>query len=78
MLLLATACASGKPTSNDASETDSSSDATNAADSGSDTGDAPGEAKIYVVGGKSDDPFWSRVKRGAEDAGKVVKTRAGV
>jgi hypothetical protein len=29
-------------------------------------------AKIFVVGGKPDDPFWSIVKRGAEDAGKVV------
>jgi simple sugar transport system substrate-binding protein len=26
-------------------------------------------AKIFVVGGKPDDPFWSIVKRGAEDAG---------
>ena len=33
-------------------------------------------AKIFVVGGKPDDPFWSIVKRGAEDAGKVVQTRA--
>lgn len=25
-------------------------------------------ADIFVVGGKPDDPFWSIVKRGAEDA----------
>ena len=34
-------------------------------------------AKIFVVGGKPDDPFWSIVKRGAEDAGAVVKTQGG-
>jgi simple sugar transport system substrate-binding protein len=33
--------------------------------------------KIFVVGGKSDDPFWSRVKRGADDAAKVVKAQGG-
>ena len=26
-------------------------------------------ADIFVIGGKPDDPFWSRVKKGAEDAG---------
>jgi simple sugar transport system substrate-binding protein len=34
-------------------------------------------AKIFVVGGKPDDPFWSIVKRGAEDAGLVVKAQGG-
>lgn len=34
-------------------------------------------ADIFVVGGKPDDPFWSIVKRGAEDAGIVVKENAG-
>lgn len=34
-------------------------------------------AKIFVIGGKPDDPFWSRVKRGAEDAGLVVKAQGG-
>jgi len=34
-------------------------------------------AKIFVVGGKPDDPFWSIVKRGAEDAGKVVAAEGG-
>ena len=34
-------------------------------------------ANIYVVGGKADDPFWSIVKRGAEDAGKVVAAEGG-
>jgi simple sugar transport system substrate-binding protein len=34
-------------------------------------------AKIFVIGGKADDPFWSIVKRGAEDAGKVVSAEGG-
>lgn len=34
-------------------------------------------ANIFVVGGKADDPFWSIVKRGAEDAGKVVAGQGG-
>lgn len=34
-------------------------------------------AKIYVVGGKADDPFWSKVKKGADDAGLVVKAGGG-
>lgn len=34
-------------------------------------------ADIFVVGGKPDDPFWSVVKRGAEDAGKVVEAQGG-
>ncbi len=34
-------------------------------------------ADIFVVGGKPDDPFWSIVKRGAEDAGIVAKAQGG-
>lgn len=34
-------------------------------------------ANIFVIGGKPDDPFWSIVKRGAEDAGKVVEGQGG-
>ena len=34
-------------------------------------------AKIFVIGGKADDPFWSIVKRGAEDAGKLVSAEGG-
>ncbi len=33
--------------------------------------------KIFVIGGKADDPFWSRVKKGADDAGLVVKAAGG-
>jgi simple sugar transport system substrate-binding protein len=36
-----------------------------------------GGLAVYVVGGKSDDPFWSKVKRGAEDAGKAVAANGG-
>ena len=34
-------------------------------------------AKIFVIGGKADDPFWSRVKKGADDAGLVAKATGG-
>jgi simple sugar transport system substrate-binding protein len=34
-------------------------------------------AKIFVIGGKADDPFWSKVKRGADDAGLVAKAQGG-
>ncbi len=33
--------------------------------------------KIFVIGGKADDPFWSRVKKGADDAALVVKAGGG-
>jgi simple sugar transport system substrate-binding protein len=33
--------------------------------------------RIFVIGGKSDDPFWSKVKRGADDAGLVVAANGG-
>jgi simple sugar transport system substrate-binding protein len=34
-------------------------------------------AKIFVIGGKADDPFWSKVKKGADDAGKVAEINGG-
>lgn len=34
-------------------------------------------AKIIVIGGKADDPFWSRVKKGADDAALAVKAGGG-
>ena len=34
-------------------------------------------AKIFVIGGKPDDPFWSKVKKGADDAGLVAKATGG-
>jgi simple sugar transport system substrate-binding protein len=38
---------------------------------------AASAANIFVIGGKPDDPFWSIVKRGAEDAGKVAEAQGG-
>jgi simple sugar transport system substrate-binding protein len=34
-------------------------------------------AKIFVIGGKADDPFWSKIKKGADDAGLVAKATGG-
>jgi simple sugar transport system substrate-binding protein len=34
-------------------------------------------ARIFVIGGKADDPFWSKVKKGADDAGLVAKATGG-
>jgi len=34
-------------------------------------------AKIFVIGGKPDDPFWSKVKKGADEAGKVAELTGG-
>jgi simple sugar transport system substrate-binding protein len=38
------------------------------------SGDGP---KIFVVGGKPDDPFWSKVKKGVDDEAKVVEAYGG-
>jgi simple sugar transport system substrate-binding protein len=40
-------------------------------------GGSSGPVKIFVIGGKSDDPFWSKVKRGVDDAGALVSTQGG-
>jgi simple sugar transport system substrate-binding protein len=41
------------------------------------TGGSGGKVSIFVIGGKSDDPFWSTVKRGGEDAAKMVEAAGG-
>ena len=41
------------------------------------TGAMADGAKIFVIGGKADDPFWSKVKKGADDAGKVAELTGG-
>lgn len=75
-LLAATAttlagCSSGAAKSGSSDDTAASGGtATAAANSG-------GKVSIYVIGGKSDDPFWSAVKRGGEDAAKLVKASGG-
>ncbi|MEU5046010.1 sugar ABC transporter substrate-binding protein [Streptomyces griseorubiginosus] len=67
-----TACASGKATGDDAGN------ATTSAAAGADSGaKSNGKVSIYVIGGKADDPFWSAVKRGGEDAAKLVKASGG-
>jgi simple sugar transport system substrate-binding protein len=38
------------------------------------SGDGP---KIFVIGGKPDDPFWSKVKKGVDDQAKVVEAYGG-
>ena len=35
--------------------------------------DGHGGPNVFAVGGKPDDPFWSRVKLGAEHAGLVAE-----
>ena len=34
-------------------------------------------ARIAVVGGKSDDPFFAKIKKGIDDAAMVVKAHGG-
>jgi simple sugar transport system substrate-binding protein len=41
------------------------------------SGASGGGPNIYLTGGHADDVFWSRVKRGADDAGLVVKAEGG-
>ena len=76
-LLAATAttlagCSSGAAKSGSSDGTAASGgSATAAANSGG------GKNSIYVIGGKADDPFWSAIKRGGEDAAKLVKASGG-
>ncbi len=67
-LLLVSACGG-----NTATTAPAASDG-GAAASNAPSGDGP---SIFVIGGKPDDPFWSKVKRGADDAGLVVKAQGG-
>lgn len=71
-LLLTSACNSGKPSG-------SAPDAADAGNAGSTAKAAAdtGKVAIFVIGGKSDDPFWSKVKRGVDDAAKVVQAQGG-
>jgi simple sugar transport system substrate-binding protein len=67
-LLSISACNSGSPSN---AEADTGSGAASAAAAGK------GGSAIFVIGGKSDDPFWSKVKRGVDDAAKVVQAQGG-
>lgn len=37
----------------------------------------PHGARIFVIGGKPDDPFWAKIKKGADDASLLVKATGG-
>ncbi|MFG2963258.1 MULTISPECIES: sugar ABC transporter substrate-binding protein [unclassified Streptomyces] len=65
-----TGCASGKATGDDAGRATATSGGTTATAKS-------GKASLVVIGGKSDDPFWSTVKRGVDDAAKLVKAGGG-
>jgi simple sugar transport system substrate-binding protein len=69
----------GNDSSSPSSGTAGSSQATpaGATTEGTSAGGRGGKAAIFVIGGKSDDPFWSKVKRGADDAAKVVAAHGG-
>ena len=68
--LALSACTSGSTTS-DSTGTSAGAASANAA------APAAGAISIFVIGGKSDDPFWSTVKRGVDDASKVVEAHGG-
>jgi simple sugar transport system substrate-binding protein len=73
--LMVSACSMSAAKDSSSSASSGSSNAASAPSGGAGTsGKGP---KIFVIGGKSDDPFWSRVKRGADDAAKVVKAQGG-
>jgi len=63
-------CSSGSPTGDTSQASASTSGSTSAANTS-------GKNSIYVIGGKPDDPFWSAVKRGGEEAAKLVKGAGG-
>ncbi|MFJ9564030.1 sugar ABC transporter substrate-binding protein [Streptomyces fuscichromogenes] len=65
-----TGCASGRATGGDTGTATASSGGTAATAK-------TGKVSIVVIGGKSDDPFWSTVKRGVESAAKLVKAGGG-
>jgi len=69
--LILTACSSGSTSTPDANAGASAAPAAAGAAAPS------GAISIFVVGGKSDDPFWSKVKRGVDDAAKVVEANGG-
>ncbi|MEU6556956.1 sugar ABC transporter substrate-binding protein [Streptomyces sp. NPDC046915] len=66
-----TGCASGKSSGGDGGQS------TAPAGGGAAAAKSNGKNSIIVIGGKSDDPFFSAVKRGVEDATKLVKAGGG-
>ena len=72
-----TACASGRPTSESSSGGQPAAGATGTTAAANAGMISSGKVSIFVIGGKSDDPFWSKVKRGVDDAAKVVRASGG-
>ncbi|MFC8667975.1 MULTISPECIES: sugar ABC transporter substrate-binding protein [Streptomyces] len=66
-----TGCTSGKATDDGAGKSTATAGGGAAANKGN------GKNSIYVIGGKPDDPFWSAIKRGGEDAADLVKAGGG-
>jgi simple sugar transport system substrate-binding protein len=76
--LVAGACNSGTPsTAPVASTAASQAAAASTAPSQASAGGSVKGANIFVVGGKPDDPFWSKVKKGVDDEAKVVEAYGG-
>ena len=83
--LVAGACNSGSPSTVPASAAAASQApaaaasqaAASSAASQATTGGTVKGANIFVVGGKADDPFWSKVKKGVDDEANVVKAYGG-
>ncbi len=67
--LILSACTGGSPSGGGSNSTTASTQAGG--------GTAGGSISIFVIGGKADDPFWSKVKRGVDDAAKVVEAHGG-
>jgi simple sugar transport system substrate-binding protein len=76
--LAAGACNSGTPSSAPASSGVNQAPASQTPAATQAPNPATGKgANIFVVGGKPDDPFWSKVKKGVDDQAAVVKAYGG-
>ncbi len=78
-MLLVAACESGSTaTQTPAAQSQAPAAVTQAPAAASQAPAASGSgANIFVVGGKPDDPFWSKVKKGVDDQAKVVEAYGG-
>jgi simple sugar transport system substrate-binding protein len=72
--LALTACQGGGVTNKGDGGSSSAPSGSSSAGGGPTGGSA---VSIFVIGGKSDDPFWSKVKRGVDDASKLVEAEGG-
>jgi len=76
-LLVSVGLALGACTSGSTDDTSTTGGSSTAPSGAAAAGPVDGKISIFVVGGKSDDPFWSKVKRGVDDAAKVVEANGG-